>query len=151
MREDIYLKVASDARLLCAIRGLMRGYLERHDYEEDRIQEIVLALDEACANAIRHSYEGKTDQYVEVHVRSDAEYIEICLEDHGKPTGEEKLNKRVPEAPDPDNLKAGGLGIPLIYAIFDEVQFAPGKTRGNRTTLRLKRPSSAPDKTARTS
>ncbi|MCL4217002.1 MAG: ATP-binding protein [Candidatus Hydrogenedentes bacterium] len=151
MRDDLYLKVASDARLLCAIRGLMRGYLERHDYEEDRIQEIVLALDEACANAIRHSYEGKNDQYIEVLVCSDAARIEICLKDQGKPTNEDKLNKRVPEAPDPGNLKAGGLGIPLIYAIFDEVRFEPGKTRGNCTTLRLNRPSSGPDETARTS
>ena len=37
-------------------------------------------------------------------------------------------------------ILVGGLGVQLMYRVFDEVKFSPGREKGNRVVMRLKRP-----------
>jgi anti-sigma regulatory factor (Ser/Thr protein kinase) len=140
MDEDIRLSVRSEPRLLVSIRCLIRSWLERHAVEAERAGCIVLAVDEACSNAIRHAYEGRNDESVEVTLRSDSDCLEIVVCDLGRPCAKEKTAPRTLERPSPENVCPGGLGVQLIHQVFDEVEFRPGTTSGNCVTMRLKRP-----------
>ena len=64
--------------------------------------------------------------------------IEVELRDEGTPAAPERIRPRDLETPVLEELRPGGLGIPLIYNVFDEVQFIPGKRRGNRLVMRLR-------------
>jgi serine/threonine-protein kinase RsbW len=79
---------------------------------------VTLAVDEALANIIRHSYKNRDDQRIEFNCDVNAEQMEFTLLDRGEP-------------PDParicgqplDEFSLSGRGTHLIKAIMDEVSY----------------------------
>jgi anti-sigma regulatory factor (Ser/Thr protein kinase) len=106
---------------------------------EDRRDEVVLAVDEAMANAIRHAYQGRCDESVELVMTASPEWLEISVSDQGVPCPAECVERRPLAPPGPDELRPGGLGVKLIHEVFDDVRFCPGEDRGNCVTMRLRR------------
>lgn len=139
MREDIRLEVASDARFLESIRAVVRTYVTKLGLSNERVAEIVLAVDEACSNSIRHAYEGQAGGRLYLSLRSNAKDIEVVLRDKGTPAPPERTRRKELTTPTLDALKPGGLGVQLMYTVFDEVEFERGKKTGNCITMRLKR------------
>ncbi len=137
--RDVRLIVRSDPRFLGSIRSLVRGWLEACELAEDVVDKVVLAVDEACANAIRHAYEGRCDETLEVSFREDGEYLELQVSDQGAPCPPEYIECRPLQPPAMSDLRPGGLGVPLMHEVFDEVRFCPGETSGNCVIMRLKR------------
>lgn len=141
MATDLQMELRSDPRLLRAVRGMVRAYVASYGFDADRQDEVVLAVDEACANALRHSYQGDQSGIVRLRFDADEDWVQIELMDEGLPCPEEKTRPKVQDGvPSIDDLVPGGLGIGLIHEVFDEVAFAPGADRGNRVTMRLRRP-----------
>jgi serine/threonine-protein kinase RsbW/sigma-B regulation protein RsbU (phosphoserine phosphatase) len=139
MPDRVSLEVSSDPRLLGLIRGVTQAWLELIDLASDRRREVVLAVDEACSNAMRHAYEGRTDGSVELLLAECDDSIEITVRDQGKPCPAELTQYRPLMEPDSHAMTPGGLGVKLIHTIFDEVRFCPGTTSGNCVTMRLYR------------
>ncbi|NUM53713.1 MAG: ATP-binding protein [Candidatus Hydrogenedentes bacterium] len=139
-QDDIHIDLVSDPRLLASVRGLVRTYLVNEGFSSERAGEIVLAVDEACTNAMRHSYGGKGEGRLRLTVRLHDGAIEFILKDRGVPVAPEKCERKELAAPAPDALTPGGLGVQLMYSVFDDVKFSPGKKAGNRVVMRIKRP-----------
>ena len=139
MDRDIHLIIRSDPKLLASIRSLVRRWVESWEIDEKTTHDVVLAIDEACTNAIRHAYEGRSDGSVELTLFAAQDYLEFQVSDQGLPCPAECATKRPLEIPEPDQLTPGGLGIQLIHNVFDEVDFCPGEDGGNCVTMRLKR------------
>ncbi len=137
--DVLRLEVSSDPRLLAVIRGVVQVWLGLVGLDADRRHEVVLAIDEACANCIRHAYEGRTDEPVELILSALPEWLEITVSDQGTPCPSECVEYRPLVAPAPHELEPGGLGVKLIYEVFDKVTFRPGTSRGNCVTMRLHR------------
>jgi anti-sigma regulatory factor (Ser/Thr protein kinase) len=137
--EDIALVLRTDPRFLRAVRSLVRCYFSDAGVPEERCQDVVLAIDEACTNAMRHSYGGNTACQLRVGLASDPEWITVVLRDEGCPAAPDRIRPRPPEPVDPEGLTPGGLGVQLIYRVFDEVDYAPGDRVGNRIVMRLRR------------
>jgi anti-sigma regulatory factor (Ser/Thr protein kinase) len=137
--SDIRLEVRSDPRLLASVRGLVREWLASHEVAPQRVDELVLAVDEACANAIRHAYHGRSDELVELHLRATADELMVEVCDRGVTAPPERVDRRVLLPPRPEEVCPGGLGVQLIHQAFDEVRFCPGSPCGNRVTMRLSR------------
>jgi serine/threonine-protein kinase RsbW len=79
------------------------------------VADVLLALDEAVSNAIRHG--SRAGDPVEVSVDSDSEWVEMSVRDGG-PT------PRLPRLPadPPPALHTGGRGLWLILQLVDEVR-----------------------------
>ena len=137
--HDIRLVVRSDPRFLSSIRSLVRGWLEACDFTGEAADNVVLAIDEACSNAIRHAYGGRCDETFEVSLREDGGHLELTVCDHGAPCPPECIEKRTLRPPGADDLEPGGLGVQLMHEVFDEVDFHPGAVGGNCVIMRLKR------------
>ncbi len=135
--DDIRFRVSSDPRLLGVVRGVIQAWLEVCSLVPDRRREVILAVDEACSNAIRHAYKGRTDGSIELVLSASDEWIEISVSDEGTPCPSECSEYRPMVRPDERELVPGGLGVKLIYEVFDEVRFCPGTTNGNCVTMRL--------------
>jgi len=148
MDPEIRVELASDPRLLCTLRAMVRTYVGLQGFPPDRVEEVVLAVDEACTNAIRHSYGGRRDARIEVSFRALPDRIEIILEDDGVPALRERLAPRELRPPEGESITPGGLGVQIMYRVFDEVDFEPGEREGNRVTMRLRRPASPRDDAA---
>ena len=58
MRLEIRLVLPADARLLPSTRMAMLAHLRALGVDEDCCDDVILALDEACANVVRHAFPG---------------------------------------------------------------------------------------------
>jgi anti-sigma regulatory factor (Ser/Thr protein kinase) len=86
--------------------------------EEDR-NDLEVAVDEACTNVIRHSYDGARDRRILFQCAVvPGETIAFRLRDFGKKVPAEALQSR-----DLDDVRPGGLGLHFIREIMDEVEF----------------------------
>lgn len=144
MHEDIRIRTCSDPRLLGAIRGLVRGYFQNLGFPPEQTDSIVLAIDEACSNAIRHAYSRRPDGVIELAFRADEECAEVVVRDFGRPARQDQVKRRTLDAPCLQTLPQGGFGVQFIHQVFDDVEYTPGTRRGNRVRMKLSRPARAP-------
>jgi serine/threonine-protein kinase RsbW len=98
------------------------------DVDEEVVADVLLALDEAVSNAIRHGSRG--GEQVLVTVESDGEWVEMTVRDGG-PT---PRLPRLPAEP-PPVLHTGGRGLWLILQLVDEVRLQRIDD-GTRLTMR---------------
>jgi serine/threonine-protein kinase RsbW len=139
MPEDFHVAVRSDPRLLASVRGLVRTWVEDRGVAPSVVSRVVLAIDEACTNAIRHAYAGRADEVVELILREHPDALEFVLIDRGVCCPKEQQRRRELAPPDPEDLRPGGLGIQLMHEVFDAVEFGTGHEGGNCVTMRLTR------------
>ena len=97
--------------------------------DEEVVADVLLALDEAVSNAIRHGSRGGDP--VQVSVESDGEWVEMTVRDAG-PT---PRLPRLPAEP-PPVLQTGGRGLWLILQLVDEVRL---QRVGGGTRLTMRR------------
>jgi serine/threonine-protein kinase RsbW len=121
------LKFTSNPKMLCVVRGALEKLTEMLGLSPEACRAVVLAVDEALTNVIRHAYLGQTDKPVEVifrhsQVRGDEGWrdaLEIELEDHGIPVKAEEMRGR-----SLDEIRPGGLGLHFIRENMDKVKFS---------------------------
>lgn len=142
-REDIYIRAFAQPRMLQALRGMVRGYVAALGFPPDMTEEIVLAVDEACTNIIRHAYRGRKNARFDLTGRSSRSYVEFVLHDEGRPPAPVRI---APRQCSRTSVRAGGFGLEIMRRVFDEVLFQPGKDGGNCVILRLERPQVRPRK-----
>jgi anti-sigma regulatory factor (Ser/Thr protein kinase) len=123
------LQFPSDPRLLHIVRSVVGQTAGLCGFDEDEIQFIILAVDEACANVIRHAYEGRSDGQIMLSCSARDNRVEFRLSDQGKSAGVNQMRPRALE-----DIRPGGLGLHLIRSIMDEVNYGPGR-HGNELFL----------------
>ncbi|HSI83625.1 MAG: SpoIIE family protein phosphatase [Candidatus Methylacidiphilales bacterium] len=80
--------------------------------------QMVLAVDEAFTNIIRHTYLNEMGKEILLTARLEGDQFMIQLRDFGPPVDKEKLKGRSLE-----DLKPGGLGLHLLNVTFETVNF----------------------------
>ena len=108
------------------LRRSVAGTLD--DLDESVVADVLLALDEAVSNAVRHG--SRAGEPVVVTVESDGEWVEMTVRDGG-PT---PRLPRLPAEP-PPVLQTGGRGLWLILQLVDEVRLQRIDD-GTRLTMR---------------
>lgn len=95
-------------------------------FDEDRTADLRLAVSEACTNAIQAQGEaagGDSQAPVELRCVVEPEAIVVEVRDRGRGFDPDKLPSH-PEVTDPERLDyEGGLGIPLIRLLADDLEF----------------------------
>src|SRR5580700_1224648 len=61
------LELRSHPTLLCVLRGALEPLMEMLGFSGEHNRAIIRAVDEAVANIMKHSYEGRPDQPIEVY------------------------------------------------------------------------------------
>jgi anti-sigma regulatory factor (Ser/Thr protein kinase) len=115
--------------LLHIVRSVVGQMASLRGFSEEDVQFIILAVDEACANIIRHAYKGRQDGEIIISCREREDGIEFLLADRGETADASRWPRR-----SLDEVRPGGLGLPLIYLVMDEVEYRHGE-RGNELVL----------------
>jgi anti-sigma regulatory factor (Ser/Thr protein kinase) len=114
---------------LAAMRKLVRGFLAAYPFTEKERTLIVLGVDEACTNIIRHAYHFRDDQLILLSLEGLRNCIRMRLRDYGKQTATNSMRGR-----SHDLIKPGGLGLHLIRTAFDRVDYVV-KARGTELVM----------------
>ena len=116
-----YLKVRCNKEFLATIREFMKDRLKDLKVSRQVSNQIVLAVDEACANCMIHQHQCDNYSTIEVSIYREDQTLYTEIKDTGKafPIDEYKpsqLDEIV------KSRRKGGLGINLIHRIMDEIQ-----------------------------
>ena len=123
------LEFTSHTANLALMRNFVRKFLERHRFSEKQRTLMVLGIDEACTNVIRHAYDLRDDQPIALSVEVLSSCVRMRLRDYGSKTAPHTMRGR-----DHAEVKPGGLGLHLIRNAFDKVEYIL-KPRGTELVL----------------
>jgi sigma-B regulation protein RsbU (phosphoserine phosphatase) len=98
---------------------------------ESCVDDVVLAVDEACQNIIRHAYGGPSENPILMQLRQDEGNLVIHLVDYAPAVDPAKIQPRPLE-----DVRPGGLGTYFIRELVDQHAFlAPPAGAGNLLQL----------------
>jgi PAS domain S-box-containing protein len=95
---------------LASTRHWLRAWLANAGLEEDLAQDVLVAVGEACANAVEHAYTGGTGADARLSARFAGAGLVVTVTDHGRW-----------KQPPPDNHVLRGRGVPMMEALADAV------------------------------
>lgn len=128
------LVVKSSTDNLSLIRDFTKSAAEESGFTDDAIGKIILAVDEACTNIIKHAYKFEAEGNISISTKFNGSKFVISIIDSGV-----NFNPKV--VPDPDikkyhqQRKVGGLGMFLMKKLMDEVEY--NHLSGNRNQVVL--------------
>ena len=128
--EIITLQFLSNPRVLSVVRHAVTSAAAVVGLESHDADNVCMAVDEACANIIRHCYGGRCDGPIEMELYMGDDRLVVTLRDQGNPFDPEQVPPR-----DLDEVRPGGLGLPLIQKLMDDVAFRPGPETGTELIL----------------
>lgn len=131
------MELRSNPETLCVVRNTLAELAQTLGFPEAECRAVVLAVDEALTNIIRHAYQGRTEQPIEATFRRirvardglEQPALEIVLQDRGVNVDREKLCGRKLE-----DVKPGGLGLHFMRESMDTVEF---RRRWGRNQVRM--------------
>ena len=106
LADHMVTRWRAEAVSLASIRHLLRRWLRRAGAGDDETYDVVVACQEACANAVEHAYAPGPAGFELELVHADG-LIRLMIRDQGRwrpPRGENR-----------------GRGLPLMHALMDEV------------------------------
>lgn len=115
------------------IREFVVDSCRQFPFSETKINEIVLAVDEACANVIRHGYKMSEHGCLEIEISGNDTSALFVIKDVCSQITEQQLLPK-----EQDLCKPGGLGLCLIHYVAQKVRLIPHKGKGNWLELTVK-------------
>ena len=132
------IEFASHPANLGLVRNFVRQFLQKRGFASGEIDLMVLGIDEACTNIIRHAYHLAEDQLITLTSEAHAgRGVRFRLRDYGDQVDISSVQGRSLE-----QLRPGGLGLHLIRQAFDQVDYQR-KRRGTMLVLTKFRPKNA--------
>jgi serine/threonine-protein kinase RsbW len=128
------LSVKSTTDNLSLIREFTKDAAKQCGFSEDVIGKIILAVDEACTNIIKHAYKFAENGNINISVKFADSKFEISITDEG-------IHFNPDSIPEPDikeyykQKKVGGLGVYLIRKLMDDVKYSTLTGNKNQVTL----------------
>jgi len=132
--KPICLRIYSIPSHLTVVRGALEKLCDEMGMDTASIGNVVLSVDEALTNVIRHAYHGRHDRPIEV-ILSRVEppaggALQIVLRDWGDPVDPGRIKSR-----DLAEVRPGGLGVHIMTNCMDSVEYAHAADGGTRLTL----------------
>lgn len=124
----------ADARLLPRTRRAIAEYLSEIGADSEHVDDVILALDEACANVIRHAFpEGQAGTFRLVAEICDDE-VRMCVEDDGVGISEDALDLR-----DPGTEATSGRGLDIIRRLMTSIEVRSPTETGSGTRIHMRK------------
>jgi serine/threonine-protein kinase RsbW len=122
------LVVKSRTENLSVIRNFIAASAEQAGMSKEELNDIILAVDEACTNIIKHAYNSVPDGEIIITIDRKGRKFTVTIIDYGK-----NFEPEIVKKPDIQEYyrqkKVGGLGMYLMKTLMDEVKYisVPGK------------------------
>ena len=130
MRLVVDLTLPTDPRLIPRTRRLFTGYMDELGVDGNDAHDVVLALNEACTNVIRHAFPDDDSSF---HLTAELSGDEVVLvvEDDGVGIAP------ATSGPEPDPPGTSGRGLQMIRRLMTsvEVETVPQR-QGTRLHMR---------------
>jgi serine/threonine-protein kinase RsbW len=135
--KEKQLLIKSRTENLTAVREFISSAAGEVNIPQDIAGDIVLAVDEACTNIIKHAYKYSPDGDIRIKLKYSDKKIIIEITDYGTSFHPDAV-------PKPDLKKyfeekrVGGLGMYLMKSLMDDIQYTSVPGKYNQVSLTKK-------------
>ena len=120
------------------IRDFIKHKAEGFGFDGDEINNICLAVDEACSNLIRHAFNFDSKRKICIKIEVDNNAFIVNVIDNGKPFN--PLEATLPNMKEYiAKPKRGGLGLMIMMSIMDDISYIPSNETNPNNILKLKK------------
>jgi anti-sigma regulatory factor (Ser/Thr protein kinase) len=123
------LEFSSHTSNLASMRRQVRKFLDGYPFSEKERMLMVLGVDEACTNIIRHAYQLRDDQPIALSMEGLRRCVRMRLRDYGAQVPAHEMRSA-----DRNIIRPGGLGLRLMKNAFDRIDYIL-KARGTELVL----------------
>jgi anti-sigma regulatory factor (Ser/Thr protein kinase) len=121
--SDIRLTLPARPENVAVIRHVLGAFAEALNLPLHVVEDMRLAVTEACTNVVRHAYDGTEPGELEIVIRPDGDLLDVIVSDQGRGIG-----------PSPDTT-GPGLGLPLIAALVESLEIQHAPRAGSRLAM----------------
>jgi serine/threonine-protein kinase RsbW len=121
--SDVRLTLPARPENVAVVRHVLGAFAEALMLPDTVIEDMRLAVTEACTNVVRHAYAGGEPGPVEILIRPAGDALEVVVSDQGRGLG---------ASPD---TAGPGLGLPLIAALADSLEIDRAPRAGSRLLM----------------
>ncbi|MDR3570303.1 MAG: ATP-binding protein [Syntrophobacteraceae bacterium] len=114
----VILEAPSDPAVLSAVRALTDKICLAAGVDPAESDKLVLAVDEACTNVIRHGYCDRLDGRIKISFTVEGDRLEIEIRDFGRGADPATFRGR-----DLGEVRPGGLGMHFIRSAVDTMEY----------------------------
>ena len=134
--NDMWLAMPSRAENVALVRQAFGGLGDAIGLDEPLLADVKTAVSEACNNVVVHAYGGEEGP-LEVGARASNRELSVVVRDHGG---------GIQPTPVETERSVQGVGLSLIQALTERVEFGGGVGRGTevRMTFSADHPLEAP-------
>ncbi len=121
------MTIPSSTRYLEDVREFITRKVRSADFSESVVEQLKIAVDEACTNVIKHAYDGEGEHVIDIAVIITNEKLVVRIRDRGR-----SFDPNTYSEPNliefAKSRKGGGLGVHIINRLMDRVEY---RTRGD--------------------
>lgn len=132
--KQISKTILSRTDNLLEVREFVSVAARQFGFSDEDVANIVLAVDEACTNIIKHAYQYAPDKEISIAILRNNGAFVVKIKDSGR-----NFNPNALRAPDlKQNLshhRRGGLGVYLMKKLMDKVEYNFASGQSNEVSL----------------
>ena len=132
--KPVKVRVFSTPEHLPVVRAAAERMCRIAGFDEDSTTQVILSVDEAMTNVIRHAYDGADDQPIEIElaivVDASGAALRVCIHDYGRWVDPSLIRAR-----DVNEVRPGGLGVYIMKECMDQLDYQRGEEGGTVLTM----------------
>jgi serine/threonine-protein kinase RsbW len=118
--SDVRLTLPARPENVAVVRHVLGAFAEALQLPDPVIEDMRLAVTEACTNVVRHAYADGEPGPVEILIRPVGDTLRVIVSDQGRGIGPS------------EDTTGPGLGLPLIAALTHSLEIEPAGEAGAR-------------------
>jgi len=133
--DVVSLSIPCAPEYVAVARLTVSGIATRMNFSIEDIEDIKIAVSEACTNAIQYAYDDSyTHPVVKIICFLNDKDLEIHVVDHGQGFDPENAGKNE-KTPDKNHMPSLGLGLTFIKSLMDKAEI--NSELGAGTTIKM--------------
>ncbi len=128
--DRIHINITARPENLKQIRAMMTKVALAANLSPEDSGSVILAVDEACSNIIKHCCKNDPTRSIDVTIILDKNSLCVTMVDNGECFDIKSIKPR-----DLEDIKPGGLGVHIIREVMDVVEY--GHTPEGLNQVRL--------------
>ncbi len=131
---QIEMSIPCISEFVGIVRLAVSGIATRMNFNVEDIEDIKIAVSEACTNSVQYAYEKDSSKRIFITCNMYSDKLEIIVKDEGKGFDVTKSIPHRIDEPEPDRLGLG-LGITFIKSLMDDADIQSVIGQGTTVTM----------------
>jgi serine/threonine-protein kinase RsbW len=124
----VELRIPNKAEWVAVARLAIAAVANRLPFSMEEIEDLKLAIAEACTNAIQHAVSASS---IEIVCEAFPDQLRLTVRDHGNMTASDLAPQAQGEPPE----SRANLGVFLIRSLMDEVEYTLDPSHGTNLVM----------------